>query len=120
MTKIKKTLALLMVLVMAMTVLVLPASAVSTEEGVEPCAAYAHCPSCGTITAYYTGTYNASEAIPVVAYQCIYRAEAHNHYQKVVYERYRCGTCDLVISKAISVSGEYCPYKSAAVILAAE
>ena len=47
MTKIKKTLALMMVLVMAMTTLVLPASAVTPEEEMQPYVAYKTCPNCG-------------------------------------------------------------------------
>ena len=48
MTKIKKRLALLMALVMAMTMLALPASAAEAEdEAISPQAVVGQCPNCG-------------------------------------------------------------------------
>lgn len=47
MTKIKKRLALMMALVMAMTTLILPASAANVEDEVVPCAVTRFCSTCG-------------------------------------------------------------------------
>lgn len=115
MTKIKKALALMMVLVMAMTTLALPASAVASEKELEPCAAVMECTTCGNSMTLTKTVTNAAEYRSVVAYECGYYAPAHNHVRTVSYKLYSCATCGTSTKVYTSVSAYNCPYLSSAI-----
>ena len=89
MTKIKKTLALVMVLVMAMTTLVLPVAAVAPQEEVAPCAAESTCLNCGELSMrqYYV---NKTETVYVTCGACSY---AHKHTRVNRYLDSACSNC---------------------------
>lgn len=107
--------ALMMVLVMAMTVLVLPASAATVEDTISPQASVIPCSSCGEKTATYTRTVSgAKEYQYVVAYQCTYNDEGHNHVRTVTYQVYSC-PCGATTKRYTSTTAYYCPYVSGVV-----
>lgn len=84
MTKIKKTLALLMVLVMAMTMMTLPASAAEIEEEVEPCIAIMECGVCG-------GVFRFVQHCDVIVDSKVEEGVVFVRYQH--YDVYSCETC---------------------------
>ena len=94
MTKIKKTLALMMVLVMAMTTLSLPASATQLESEIEPISEVIPCSKCGD--GAYSYYQSVDEAWPTItsASNC-YKGYADNHTHYTAYRYYYvvCPTC---------------------------
>ena len=90
MTTIKKTLVLLTVLVMAMTILALPASAITEDDVLEPCANVTVCPSCESETYTYVGKIEAgvedNRACHISSY-------VHAHTDYYMFDRYVCTTC---------------------------
>lgn len=98
MTKTKKTLALMMVLVMAMTVFAFPVSAAASEENaVEPKASAVACPICSNsvlVRSVYSYKYEVTET------SCSGDSVVDAHTVKVYNNYASCSTCgDTLISK---------------------
>lgn len=110
MTKIKKTLALMMVLVMAMTTLILPVSATTVEDEVEPCSGTVlECPVCGKETYGYAGPFVEQGSDDIVCSNNP-RTE-HTHYYNYYYNRYLCTNCGFIKLLFINQT-ETCSYVS--------
>lgn len=111
MTKIKKRFALMMVLVMAMTMLALPASASTDgENSVEPRYVVVSCPSCGGDAVFSRRViderYGSS---PVAENICPTESDAHSHYLYRSYDLYVCNSCGHTFKINYSYSKK-CPY----------
>lgn len=110
MTKIKKALALMMVLVMAMTTLALPVSAETVEEKTQSLAprgpAY-FCPICSE-GATFLGSTNSSKSVNAPAGSCSYYSLSHQHTVTTYYNEVRCPNCGTY--KYAVGTATYCPY----------
>ena len=90
----KKTLSLLLAIVMMLSVLVIPAAAAAPEDDVlDPCATFMDCPQCGT-SAYLRNTLK-NQVKAVTVSKCSNKATSHVHYK--TYDQYiidctYCGT----------------------------
>ena len=92
MTKIKKRLALLMALVMAMTMLALPASAATGEDEVAPCGAVVECVNCGGECSRSSGE-TKSKVYMGEDEERVCHVPAHYHTKHVPYTTYICTSC---------------------------
>ena len=94
MTKIKKRLALLMALVMAMTMLALPASATQLETEIAPISEVIPCPRCEDGAYSYYQSVDEQWIIVTSASSC-YKGYAENHTHYIAYRYYYivCPTC---------------------------
>lgn len=92
MTKLRKRLALLLVLVMAMSTLNLPTAAAEPEE-VEPCAVVVQCEKCnGSVRYLGERVFYGIVGCNTFMDQCEFPA-VHNHETEEVYELYSCDDC---------------------------
>lgn len=94
MTKIKKRLALMMALVMAMTMMALPASAAQLETEIEPLSEVIPCPRCEDGAYSYYRTIE-EEWITVTSSTNCYKgyADNHSHCIELRYYYIVCPTC---------------------------
>lgn len=111
MTKIKKSLALMMVLVMAMTILAMPASATTVEEAaIEPRYVAVTCTSCGGEAVFVRRVTNERYgSVPVAEGICQHEKGDHSHYKVRDYDTYTCKSCGYTLKLNYSYS-TVCPY----------
>ena len=104
----KKTLALLLAIVMMLSVLVIPAAAAMPEENaVEPCGGFADCPGCGSSSPYTTSVTNTETKMTT----CSYSGTMHTHYRYYYYRIFNCSYCNFGAEK-INTSSWICTYAS--------
>lgn len=97
----------MMVLVIAMTVLVLPASAATPQEEVEPYAAVGPCKNCGGINYNSLGLVTKTSTTTVST--CNNHHGTHQHTITTTYYRYICTDCgfEKQLNKTVTTT---CPY----------
>lgn len=103
MNKIKKSFALALALLMALSVMAFPAAACE-DEGIMPLAPWGYCPRCSSTapisTEYWTGTIRTGAA-------CGGSVKAHNHEIEYGRNVFECSACGTVRGSTFKVS-EYC------------
>ena len=97
----KKTLSLLLAIVMLLSVLVIPAAAAAPEDEAAPYAAYKGCPNCGSSALYSRQELEPEER---TVSSCTMDRTPHVHYYWYYLDSYRCTYCGTVTRKVFRSS----------------
>lgn len=103
----KKTLSLLMAIVMLMSVLIIPAAAAAPDDTIAPCSDFYECPRCYTM-GYLRNVLENNSVSTVTVSSCSNYNHPHSHYKyydQYIIDCYYCGTIvQNVLTKTV------CPY----------
>ena len=97
----RKTISLLLAIVMLMSVLIIPAAAaMPAENAVEPCGGFADCPGCGSSSPYTTSSTNTETKMTT----CTNSGTSHLHSRTYYYRIFNCSYCNYGAQKIYTSS----------------